>query len=334
LLYHNSIRKYTLALLSTFNNLKVEHTLSDASVQTKNIPITFANKEKSDIFSKRDTEQLLNGNNSFLPRASLSISSMIRQEARITNKFVKINTLNGDFSFNAMPYEFAYELEVQCRGMNEASMIVEQIATKFNPTYTLRINEVPNQTTPTTIPVQLLDIDIQASEYEDISMNLVIISVGLSLKGNFYPPITSMEQIENVDMFVNMWHTDDLNEFNRATLYNYNVVNNLTNAGAVHSLVTTDGVFGTIIPTISSIFSETSGGLGIPLTMEVVYTDYDNQQSELIFVWNVTGNATITSGSRIVELTGNSQEVVDVSVLITDIHGNSSGTFIKQITIV
>jgi hypothetical protein len=259
---------------------------------------------------------------------------MIRQEARITNKFVKINTLNGDFSFNAMPYEFAYELEVQCRGMNEASMIVEQIATKFNPTYTLRINEVPNQTTPTTIPVQLLDIDIQASEYEDISMNLVIISVGLSLKGNFYPPITSMEQIENVDMFVNMWHTDDLNEFNRATLYNYNVVNNLTNAGAVHSLVTTDGVFGTIIPTISSIFSETSGGLGIPLTMEVVYTDYDNQQSELIFVWNVTGNATITSGSRIVELTGNSQEVVDVSVLITDIHGNSSGTFIKQITIV
>ena len=126
---------------------------------------------------------------------------MVRQEARITNKFVKLNTSNGEFTFNAMPYEFAFELELQCRGMNEASMIIEQIASKFNPNYTLRINEVPNQIEPTTVHVQLLDIAMVAEEYEDISVNLVTVSAGLSLKGNFYPPIQEMEKIENVYNF-------------------------------------------------------------------------------------------------------------------------------------
>ena len=337
MLYHNSIRKYTLALLSTFNNLKIENKLSDGTIQTQNIPINFANKEKSSIFSELDTKQIQQGNTSFLPRASLSISSIVKQEARTTNKYVKINTSNGDFTFNAVPYEFAFELEIQCRGMNEASMIIEQIATKFNPVYSLRINEVPNQTEPTTIQVQLLDIDMIADEFEDISINLVTISAGLSLKGNFYSPVQSMEQIENVDMYINAWHQSEENEYNRAVLYNYDVQDNLTNEGTKYNLVSIDGQFAEIAPVITDVVSQDGADIATinePYTLEVIYNDYDNKEEEMIFVWSVSGSATIGTGNRIVELTGTASEIVEVSVVITDIHGNNSGTFIKQITVV
>jgi len=334
-LFHNSIRKYTLALLSTFNNLKVQYTLKDGSLETKNIPITFGNKEKSNIFSKKDTELLLSGNTSFLPRATLSISSIVRQEARMTNKFVKIHTKDNEFLFNAMPYEFAFELEIQCRGMNEASMILEQITTKFNPNYVLRINEVPNQLEPTTIPVQLLDVDLQAEEYEDVSMNIVTINAGLSLKGNFYPPIQTSERIKNVDMFINAWHHSEENEYNRAALYNYTLDEDGIIINTNINQLTVDGQFGKIAPVISDIASNgTEIPIDTPFTLEVIYKDLDNKDTELIYVWSSTGSTSITSGNRIAEITGTVNETITVSVIITDVHGNNSGVFSKEYTVV
>jgi hypothetical protein len=219
MLFHNSIRKYTLALLSTFNGLKVEHKLSDGTYTQSNIPIVYTSKEKSTILDDHTTEQLLSGNYNVLPRIALSLTAMNRSDTRMTNKYIKINVKDGEFNFNAVPYEFTFDMDIICRGMNEASMIIEQIVTKFNPTYTIRINEVPNQSEPTSVPVQLLDISLSSEEFEEIHENMVTISVGLNLKGNFYSPIENMERIHEVDIYTHLWH--EMNQSEETELIQY-----------------------------------------------------------------------------------------------------------------
>lgn len=226
MLHFNTIRKYTLALLTTFNNLKVEYKLEDGTYDTKTVPLKYASVEKSKLLGDIDTQELLNGNYNVLPRASLAMSTMTKFEQRSTNKFVKNNNIETSdttrqFTYNPVPYEITFELTILCRGMNEASMIVEQIVTKFNPNYSIRINEVPGQSEPSTIPISLLDVAIEQSEYEDISTNLVTISVGLSVKANFYPPIQTVSKVNEMKMYVNIWESEEQKEIDELLGYGF-----------------------------------------------------------------------------------------------------------------
>ena len=162
--HHNTIRTYTGALLNLFNDLEVQYKNSSGEVTSRNIPIRFATKEKSKILDEYTTEQLTSGNYNVLPRANLSWSNMIKAEQRTTNKHVKINTKATDthfeFLYNSVPYEFTYELTIMCRGLNEATMIIEQIACKFNPIINIDVYDATNLDEPTRIPVSLLDIEL------------------------------------------------------------------------------------------------------------------------------------------------------------------------------
>ena len=119
--------------------------------------------------------------------------------------FILSNTENEDtfeFLYNSVPYEFTYELSIICRGMNEATMIIEQVASRFNPIVNIDVYDATNLDEPTRIPVQLLDIGITPDEYEEISSNIVTISFGLSLKGNIYPPIKTIDRIKDFKIFI------------------------------------------------------------------------------------------------------------------------------------
>ena len=228
--HHNTIRTYTGALLNLFNDLEVQYKNSSGEVTSRNIPIRFATKEKSKILDEYTTEQLTSGNYNVLPRANLSWSNMIKAEQRTTNKHVKINTKATDthfeFLYNSVPYEFTYELTIMCRGLNEATMIIEQIACKFNPIINIDVYDATNLDEPTRIPVSLLDIGIEPSEYEDLSSNLINISVGLSIKGNIYPPIKSIERIKEFKMFLNESQEPEFNNYTKKTVFSYDVIDN------------------------------------------------------------------------------------------------------------
>ena len=113
---------------------------------------------------------------------------MIRGTARTTNKNVKLNTVqnenNFEFVYNSVPYDFTFELVVQCRGMNEALMIVEQVVPLFNPIYNIDIFDVPNLSEPTRVPISLLDISIEDAEYDVFSSNIFNVNLELESKGN------------------------------------------------------------------------------------------------------------------------------------------------------
>ena len=164
--HHGTIRKYTAAILDLFNDLEIQYENSLGVTISRPIPIRYSSREKATIFDEYTTEQLLSGNYSILPRASLSLQSMSKVDSRVTNKNTKINQYKTDdsieFSFNSVPYEFTFEIIVQCRGMNEAAQIIEQIAPKFNPTVNIDVWDAANLSEPTRIPVRLSNAEDQA----------------------------------------------------------------------------------------------------------------------------------------------------------------------------
>jgi hypothetical protein len=173
----------------------------------KIVPIKYSSVEKSRLFDDYTSEQILSGNYSVLPRASLSLLSMSKSEQRVMNKNNKIGNYKSDttmeYMFNSIPYEFTYNVVFQCRGMNEATQIVEQIAPKFNPIINIDIWDASNLDEPTRVPVSLNDVQMDQEEYSELTTNIITITFGLTLLGNLYPPIKSLPRIQEFQIYIN-----------------------------------------------------------------------------------------------------------------------------------
>lgn len=328
--HHGTIRKYTAALLDVFNGLEVEYLDSNSNTITRNIPIVYSSREKSRIIEGHTAEQLASGNTNVLPRANISLSTLAKADQRVTNKNIKINKAQGEdtfeYMFNSVPYEFTFELTVMCRGMNEASMIIEQVAPKFNPTLNVDIWDATNLNEPTRVPIRLLDIGIEQEEYEEYSTNLVIISFGLSLMGNLYPPIKSTPRIHDFKMYINE-HIGDY--FNRKTImgWDVNADGELENGTLTQVEDTT-----TYAPSIISINAVDSLSVGTN-SLVAVYDDSDNQLGELTFDWALlSGTGTLVGDLDRATLTVTSAGAVEVQLTITDAFGNYN-SLTKQFTI-
>jgi len=337
ILVHSSIRKYTLALLETFSGLKVEYQTKDKTgnpiYKYKDIPIKYSTREKLNLLDEVDEKNIISGNYNVLPRTSLALSTITKNNERQSNKFNKIATTDfGEFFFNAVSYDFAYDMSIMCRGMNEASMIIEQIASRFRPNYTVLINEIPNQVKPTSVPIQILDIALEASDYDEISTNVITINVGLNLKGNFYSPLQQMEKIKNIKMYLNMWYHSIANDYSRAKLYDFDVTNDIVQPPIEHELVDDAGQFGKVVPVILDIeCNDGNTNENIPATC--VFTDYDAKESEISFIWNVTGSAKIIGTGKTISIVDSNTEIVELSCSILDVYNNTSNVFIKKVTI-
>lgn len=318
--HHNTIRTYTGALLNLFNDLEIQYKNSLNEISSRNIPIRFATKEKSKILDEYTTEQLTSGNFNVLPRANLSWSSMIKAEQRTTNKNVKINTKANektfDFLYNSVPYEFTYELNIMCRGMNEATMIIEQIACKFNPIVNIDVYDATNLDEPTRIPVSLLDIGVEPGEYEELSSNIINVSVGLSIKGNIYPPIKSIERIKEFKMFLNESAVDGFSPYTKKTVFSYDVVDNET---------TNEKIF---IPEIMNTHPRIIEIVGSNVVvgsnnLTCIWEDDDSTIREVIFEWFIlSGSANIVGNKDTAILSVSGAGDIEVFCKITDENGN------------
>lgn len=318
--HHNTIRTYTGALLNLFNDLEVQYKNSVGEITSRNIPVRFATKEKSKILDEYSTNQLTSGNYNVLPRANLSWSNMIKAEQRTTNKNVKINTKANEntfeFLYNSVPYEFTYELTIMCRGLNEATMIIEQIACKFNPIINIDVYDATNLDEPTRVPVTLLDIGLEPSEYEELSSNIINVNVGLSIKGNIYPPIKSIERIKEFKMFLNESQEDKFNNYTKKSVFNYDIID---------SELKNEEVF---IPEIDNTY---------PIIVEIVgdnvivgennilaiWEDKDSTIRELNFEWFVlSGDASILGSKDTAKLIVSEPGNIEILLKITDENGN------------
>lgn len=210
--HFNTLRKYTASLLNLFNNIEIENKLSNGKLKYTKIPIQYSNREKFDVFNQLTYNQVFTGNTQILPRGILLFTGMQQALERGRNKFVKIykKILEKDekkyklnYQFNSIPYNFNYQVLIQCRGMNEASMVIEQVCSYFNPSYCLRIQEIDlPEFGYTSLILNLNDTQIEQVEMDEFSTNIVTITFDLTLKGNIYPSIKEQETIQLVQMFL------------------------------------------------------------------------------------------------------------------------------------
>lgn len=318
--HHNTIRTYTGALLNLFNDLEIQYKNSVGEISSRNIPIRFATKEKSKILDEYTTEQLTSGNYNVLPRANLAWSSMIKAEQRTTNKNVKINTKakenSFEFLYNSVPYELTYELNILCRGMNEATMIIEQIACRFNPIINIDVYDATNLDEPTRIPVSLLDIGVEPSEYEEISSNIINVSVGLSIKGNIYPPIRSIERIKEFKMFLNESSEDDFSPYTKKTVFSYDVIDDET----ANEKIFIPEIMDTHPRIVEIVGSNIIQGENV---LTCIWQDDDSTIRELNFEWDIlSGSAGILGSKDTASLVVTDPGDIEVLCKITDENGN------------
>lgn len=190
--HNNTIRKYVQALLDILNDFEVQYITSDGRIINKKVPIVYGNREKQNMLDFVEQSFLESGNYQVLPRSYLRLVQLSKVEDRVQNKLIKTNiNIQGDFQefiFNPMPYEFVFEYSLMCRGMNEASQLIEAIQTKFNPSVEMDIWDQVNQTEPSRIPVRLMDISVEPDDYSDESMNIVMLNQSLQVNGSLYQP--------------------------------------------------------------------------------------------------------------------------------------------------
>ena len=195
---HNTIRKYTLALLDFFNEVEVQHKDSDGALITQKIPISYRNKEKNQLMDKTWLQQI-QGNMNILPLGSLCLNSISKAQDRATSKYNRFTKLREDktieYMYNPVPYDFSFEVSYFCRGMNEACQIIEEICPKFNPNVAIDIYDSENQDEPSRIPVQLSDVSYEFLGFEEYSLNLIKVTFSINLSGWMFPPITDLIRI-------------------------------------------------------------------------------------------------------------------------------------------
>jgi len=209
--FHNSIKNYTIALLDMFNNIHIPRFNSAGDkIDDFVVPIKFGNRDKAYILSEHDIENLHSGNVNTLPRMVLGFESMNKAPDRDTNKLSKINkrklqsdpaSLLYEYHYNAVAYDFNFNIFVATKTFTDATIIIEQIAPMFRPDITLKIYEMDIQEEPTSIPVTLGDFSFTLPEdMSDDEIRIIEIEFPITLKGNLYLPITDAKIIKEINL--------------------------------------------------------------------------------------------------------------------------------------
>ena len=321
--HHGTIRTYTGAILDLFNDLEVQYKNSKGEISSRNVPVRFSSREKSSILDEHTVEQILSGNYNVLPRANLLWSAIVKSDNRTTNKHVKVNTKanedNFEFLYNSVPYELMFELAIVCRGMNEATMIIEQIAAKFNPIVNIDVYDAVNLNKPTRIPVTLLDIGISTDGYEELSSNIITISCGLSVKGNIFPPIKTIERIKEFKMIISdiPENAENINQGHyKKIVFDSDIIDK-----KVQNL---EMSYVDYIDTHPKIIDIVGDNVQIGSNdILAIWEDIDSTIRELIFEWDIiSGNATISADKDKAKLFASATGDIEVMLKITDENGN------------
>lgn len=203
----NTIRKYVAGMLAFFSNLRVEY-LANGKVYQRKLPVFYGNREKLLTIEEHEFSELMNGNTNFLPRASLVIDSMTYDQNRQNNKNVAVQrelTMQSLANKNAFayvtgapsPYNIAVRLNLITRGMNDAMMLVEQVASFFNPFYTFKMVEEQQESS---IRLQLDSVTFEPPEIDQFSNNEVMVEFGFTLYGNMYKPRSKEYIIDTITL--------------------------------------------------------------------------------------------------------------------------------------
>lgn len=206
---HGTINSYVGALLTFLRNIDISYSDENKNLITKNIPIMYTSKEKSDSLEFLNAEDIKTGNVNILPRGTLALVSIQKREEASLNRNIKVNKTRTDnkieYSFNSVPYSFIFEFNIFCRGMNELASLIEIILPNFNPNLSLDIYDVANLDEPTRVPLKLMDVTFsEVDENSETSKNIWMLTFSMQMDGQLYQQIKTTNLLKEYDMLTNV----------------------------------------------------------------------------------------------------------------------------------
>lgn len=206
---HGTINSYVGALLTFLRKIDISYTDENKNLITKNIPIMYTSKEKSDSLEFLNAKDIKTGNVNILPRGTLALVSIQKREEASLNRNIKVNKTRTDnkieYSFNSVPYSFIFEFNIFCRGMNELASLIEIILPNFNPNLSLDIYDVANLDEPTRVPLKLMDVTFsEVEENSETSKNIWMLTFSMQMDGQLYQQIKTTNLLKEYDMLTNV----------------------------------------------------------------------------------------------------------------------------------
>jgi len=230
-MYFNSTRNYTLALLNAFNEVH-NYVENESNEKSFTVPISFGNYEKALVIEDLSEDDITKMNFNFLPRLVLSFDGLTKVADRQTQKYQKFSKLietskkdgqikdRMNFAYNSLSYDFNFRLLLQARGLTSATQIVETILAKFNPTLNLEIEEFPLlDTTETQILIADPEFEI-LDNFETTEVNVINVSFEITVRGNIYSPIGLSGALDTIGIYMNIWDKKRISDAKLAAYWN------------------------------------------------------------------------------------------------------------------
>jgi len=200
--YHNSIRTYTAAFGTLFNNIYIVR--SDG--KKIKIPLSYSSRQKFDIQQKYDKSAHIKVK---FPRIGFVMTGWERDPERMQNKLDHMYQQNVDRAttnsvakqLNRVPYIFTYQVSVGTKNLDDMFQIMEQIAAWFNPSLNINITENPDLGIETSLNVKLTDSNL-TDDFEGMMEDekTLISTFNFAVEGFLYMPSSSQGVIQTITL--------------------------------------------------------------------------------------------------------------------------------------
>jgi hypothetical protein len=174
------------------------------------VPIQYANKEKFQARVEADAN-LDRPYSVLLPRISFEITSLSYDGKRKLPTIQKIIKKISDesnqlqYQFMPVPWDINFQLNIYVKKTEDGTKIVEQILPFFTPTFTVKLNIIPEMDVTVDIPITLMSTKYQDLNYDkDWNHRVQLWTLDFNMKCYLYGPIkkTAIIKIANTTFYV------------------------------------------------------------------------------------------------------------------------------------
>jgi len=172
------------------------------------VPLSYAPKEKTLLRLNNDPD-INRPYAVLLPRMSFEIKNIYYDSDRMTqqiNRIVKKDDDKGKlkFVYNAVPYNFDFELSIMVKNTVDGTKIVEQILPFFSPDFNVSVELIPELQLTQDIVIERKDVqifDLYDGEFTKRETLMWVLS--FTLKGWLYGPVktNSIIKFANVNFY-------------------------------------------------------------------------------------------------------------------------------------
>lgn len=198
--YHKSIRTYTAAFGTIFNNIKISR-----GAKLIKVPLSYSSRQRFDMEQKYETDDV--HYKVKFPRIGFVLVDWQRDTERLQNKHNNIyqnvdktaTTTPINKQLNRVPYKFMYQVTVGTKNLDDTFQIVEQIAAWFNPSLNIQISENPDLGMETSINVKLVSSSLTDDYQGAMEDEKVLLSTfDFEVEGFLYMPSSDQGVIQKV----------------------------------------------------------------------------------------------------------------------------------------